>query len=179
MPSKDENDEQTRRVMLDLETLGLDPGCVILSIGAAEFDADGVGETFFRNVSLVSCDDAGLEIDANTLEWWLGQDEHVQDQLVGGEELTEVLHDFAAFVDEADEIWANAPSFDCAILAHAYDACNAPVPWEFYQERCFRTLKNMPGAVEIDREGDHHNALDDAVHQARRASGTIRRWSDE
>lgn len=164
--------------MIDLETLGLDPGCTILSLGAAEFDEDGVVETFYRNISLRSCDEAGLEIDAGTLEWWLGQDETVQDQLGGGEELLEVLRDFSRFYDGADEIWGNSPSFDCEILSAAYDAVQYPVPWGFRDERCFRTLKNMPGAVEIEQEGEHHNALDDAVHQARRASGTIRRWSD-
>lgn len=170
--------EDYRRVMVDLETLGLDPGAAILSIGAAEFDQDGVGETFYRSISLVSCDDAGLEIDAGTLEWWLGQDDNAREQLTGGDELTEVLHEFTEFYDDADEIWANAPSFDCEMLSAAYDASKAPVPWEFYEERCFRTLKNLPGAVDIEQDGEEHDALDDAVHQARRASRTLARWDD-
>ena len=174
----DNHHERTRRVMLDLETLGLNPGCVILSVGAAEFDVDGVGETFYRSISLDSCDKVGLEIDAGTLEWWLDQDENVQDQLVGGESLGDVLEDFAVFYGYADEIWANAPSFDCEILEAAYEAANAPVPWEFYQERCYRTLKNLPGAVDVERNGDHHDALDDAVHQAERASRTLAKWSN-
>ncbi|MWG34791.1 3'-5' exoribonuclease [Halomarina oriensis] len=165
-------------MMLDLETLGLDPGCVILSLGAVAFDEEGVKETFSRSISLKSCDEAGLEIDAGTLEWWLGQDENVQEQLTGGDELTEVLHEFSEFYSGAEEIWGNSPSFDCEILSAAYDAANAPVPWEFYHERCFRTLKAMPGAVDLEREGDHHDALDDAVHQARRASATLARWSE-
>lgn len=168
---------QMNRVMLDLETLGLEPGCAIISFGAARFDHTGVGETFYRSISLVSCDDAGLEIDAGTLEWWLGQDDNAREQLTGGEELTEVLHEFAEFYDGADEIWANAPSFDCQILSAAYDACNAPVPWEFYEERCFRTLKNLPGAVEVEQDGVDHNALDDALHQARVASKTLHEYA--
>lgn len=169
--------EGTKRVMLDLETLGLDPGCAIISLGAAAFDEDGVGETFYRSISLQSCDEAGLEIDAGTLEWWLGQDDNAREALTGGEELTEVLHEFAQFYDDAEEIWANAPSFDCEILSAAYDAAKAPVPWEFYEERCFRTLKNLPGAVELEQDGTEHDALDDAVHQARRASESLSRWS--
>lgn len=174
----DESHERTRRVMLDLETLGLDPGCVILSLGAVEFDAEGLGDTFYRSINLQSCDDVGLEIDAGTLEWWLEQDETVQGQLFGGEELTEVLHEFGQFYDGADEIWANAPTFDCQILAHAYDAVEAPVPWEFYEERCFRTLKNLPCAADVHRDGDHHDALDDAVHQADVAHLTLRRMGE-
>lgn len=168
----------TTRVMLDLETLGLEPGCVILSIGAVEFDTEGLGETFYRSISLQSCDEAGLEIDAGTLEWWLEQDENVKDQLVGGEELTEVLYEFGQFYEGADEIWANAPSFDCNVLEAAYDAVEAPVPWQFYEERCYRTLKNLPCAVEVERDGDHHDALDDAVHQADRAHLTLRRMAE-
>ena len=34
-------------------------------------------------------------------------------------------------------------------------------------ERCHRTLrKTIPGAIEPERGGDKHNALDDAAHQA-------------
>ncbi len=164
--------------MIDIETLGLEPGCAILSIGAVKFDQDRAGEEFYSSVSLESCQEYGLKVDAGTLEWWLGRDEAVQGVLSGGEDLDTVLEEFAGFVEDADEVWANAPSFDCEILEHAFEAVGIEVPWEFYEERCYRTLKNLPGAVEVLNEGDEHHALDDARHQAERARLTISKYTE-
>lgn len=68
--------------MLDIETLGLDPGASIVAIGAVRFSESHLGDTFQRSISLASCENAGLTIDAETLEWWLTQDELAKDQLV-------------------------------------------------------------------------------------------------
>lgn len=169
--------DSMRRLMVDIETLGTEPGCAILSLGAVEFDTDGLGLQFHENINLTSCEAAGLRIDADTVEWWATQD-NVQDVLAGGGDLEDVLAEFVRVAAEVDEVWANSPSFDLAILKTAGQAVGVEMPWEFYQERDFRTLKNLPGAVELEREGVRHDALDDAVHQARRASETLARWSE-
>lgn len=164
------------RVMLDLETLGLEPSCAIVSIGAVRFDVDGIGVDgphFHRSISLGSCQDVGLTIDAATLEWGLDNLPAPRHQLTGGEDLAVVLDDFADWVGNADEIWANSPAFDCSILGAAYEAIGGPVPWEYYQERCHRTLTDATGVTAPEREGEQHNALDDAIHQARVASRAL------
>lgn len=165
----------TRRIMVDIETLGLEPGAAILSIGAVEFDPVGLGDEFYREVSLASCQEAGLEVDAGTLEWWLDQDDAVTHILSGGEPLVDVLADFAAWFPEGAEIWANSPSFDCEMLERAYGAVGAEEPWEYYQERDVRTVAELPGAPDVDQDGDEHHALDDAKHQARLVSDVLDR----
>lgn len=174
--------ETTDRVMLDIETLGLEPGCAVLSIGAVRFDTDGVGNdeepAFHRNISLKSCQDAGLSIDAGTLDWWLGQDEDVQHVLTGGDDLVGVLRAFETFYASADEIWAYSPSFDCEVLEAAYGAVGVEVPWSYRDERDCRTLASLPCAVELEQEGNEHDALDDARYQARVASKTLARLED-
>jgi len=159
-------------VMIDIETLGLDIGSSIISIGAVKFDETGLGEELYRNVDLMSCEAVGLEIDAETLDWWLHQPVEVQGQLTDGVTITTALNDLAVFIDEEDEpeIWANSPSFDCEMLEHAYDAVGLDVPWSFYHERDFRTLKELPVTVDVDQDGNEHDALDDARYQARVAS---------
>ena len=157
----------TDRVMLDIETLGTEPGAAILSIGAVRFDAGELGATFHESIDIVSCEKAGLSIDAETLRWWLEQDDDATDVLTDGHDLRHILDEFGGWFADADEIWANSPSFDCAILEAAYDAVGLEVPWEFWQTRDFRTLKNLPGAPDIDHDGTEHDALDDAKHQAR------------
>jgi len=81
------------RIMLDIETLGTDPGATIVSIGAVAFDADGPGDEFRAAVSPTSCQRHGLSIDAETLEWWLTQDAAAREQLRGGADLETALED--------------------------------------------------------------------------------------
>lgn len=166
------------RVMVDIETLGTEPGAAILSIGAVRFNARGLGDQFYRSIDRQSCGAAGLHVDDGTLEWWTDQSEEAREVLDGGEELDDVLSDFARWFDTADEIWANSPSFDCELLEAAYEAVDLVEPWEFYQERDFRTLKALPIAPEIEQDGTEHDALDDAKHQAYVAAATLGRIND-
>jgi len=161
--------------MVDIETLGVDPGAVICSLGAVRFDLTGPQEEFYREISLESCQDAGLEIEAGTLAWWLDQDADVRAVLIGGRPLVDVLREFSEWLPEDVEIWANSPSFDCEHLKAAYDAVGLTHPWEYYEERCVRTVRSLPGAVELEQRGDEHHALEDARHQAREVSQTLAR----
>jgi len=160
-------DDGLDRIMVDIETLGIEPGAAVLSIGAVRFGIDGLGETFYRAISLRSCDKEGLSISGNTLIWWLNQEEVTRQVLTGGDPLADVLSDFSSYYGEADEIWANSPSFDCEILNSAYEAVGQDEPWSYSEERCFRTLSTLPVAPEIKEEGVQHHALDDAENQAR------------
>lgn len=161
------------RVMLDIETLGTEPGAAILSIGAVKFDDAGIVDEFHKSVSLESCQEAGLEIDAETLDWWLHQSEPAQTVLSGGAPLQTALEQFRNFYADADEIWAFSPSFDCVLLAEAYDAVGMNEPWHYRDERDCRTLAALPGAVELEHDGTEHDALDDAKHQAMTVIATL------
>lgn len=167
------------RVMVDIETLGLDVGSAILSIGAVRFAPGRVRDTAEWSISLASCQEHGLTIDADTLGWWLDQGPEAQEVLTGGDKLETVLTGFAEWFGDADEIWANSPSFDCEMLEHAYGVTGLVEPWEFYQERDFRTLDSLSVAPEMEQEGVEHDALADAVYQARVASETLERIERE
>ena len=171
----------TDRVMLDIETLGTDPGAAILSVGAVAFDSRGpTGPTFHESVDVRSCQTYGLDIDAETLVWWLGQDAAARDVLAGGGDLADVLTALTTWwPDDAAEVWANSPAFDCRLLAEAYLTVGLEPPWEYYETRDVRTIRALPDAVEIDHEGIDHNALDDAIHQAREVAATLAEVSGE
>ena len=158
------------RCMVDIETLGLEPGCIVLSIGAVYFDKDGLYNEFYRNIDMESCDDIGLEVEVSTLQWWLEQEKEAQECLIGGVPIEEALYDLKDFCEDVQEVWANSPSMDCSVLEAAYEAVDMNEPWEYHEERCFRTLENMSGGRLPEQEGVAHNALDDAKHQARVAS---------
>lgn len=170
-----ESGPQTTRVMVDIETLGLEPGAAIVSIGAVVFGPAHTGDTFFRSIDRESCVEAGLTIDEDTLEWWQDQEEAAKGQLEGGEPLSDVLASFGSWYvgKGADEVWANSPSFDCEMLEAAYQAVGLEEPWAFHDERDYRTLRSLPCAVDLEPNGTEHNALDDALNQARIAGQTL------
>lgn len=161
-------------VMVDLETLGIVPGCVILSIGAVGFDNSGLGNEFYRIISVRSCLDAGLKIRQDTLDWWQQQNDEAKKilQLVKEKEATplaDALNDFNTFLSQYNnvKVWGNGASFDNAILLYAYDAVGIDPHWKFYNNMCYRTVKTINSDVPFVREGTYHNALDDAKSQAK------------
>jgi len=165
----------TDRVMIDIETLGLEPGCVVLSIGAVEFGAGEMGEQWYHSISRESCEEAGLTVDDGTVEWWRDQNEQAREVLTGGDGLAEVLEEFTNWIADANEVWANSPSFDCDVLVEAGKAVGVPMPWEYYEERDFRTLADLALAPGVEHNGVDHDALDDAYHQAYVAAATLKR----
>ncbi len=172
-----EEDAKMLNIMLDLETLGTGPGCVPLSIGAIAFDpVHGLGRHFYEVVSTRSCVDRyKLRKDASTLKWWDGQDSEARKVLQEAEEsklgLGAALQAFAKFCDHFDRsklcIWGNGSDFDNAIMAYCYHVTDLPLPWRFYNNRCFRTLRNLHGGK--PGRAVKHNALTDATDQAREA----------
>lgn len=164
-------------IMIDLETMDNRPTAAIASIGAVWFEPSGswIGRTFNMHVDLVDCQRHGLTIGADTVLWWLYQSEEAIASLRNGQDcaapLVTALDAFDAFVDfddpEFGEVWCNGASFDFPILANAFRAAGGKAPWKFWQERDLRTLKGLSPDLRIERSGTHHNALDDALHQAR------------
>jgi exodeoxyribonuclease VIII len=66
------------------------------------------------------------------------------------------------------KVWGNGSDFDNKLLSTAYEKIGWKhlIPWNFRNNRCYRTVKNLYPSVKMKRSGDHHNALDDAKSQA-------------
>jgi DNA polymerase III alpha subunit (gram-positive type) len=156
------------QVMLDLETLGSKPGSVIVSIGAVKFGEGKITESFYERIDPQSSLTAGLKIDSPTIAWWLRQSPEALSEIAKpGRGLTTVLSLFSEWIDDKNaEVWGNGAAFDNVLLSVAYDAGGIAVPWHYWNDRCYRTLKNLHPEIEPEREGTHHNALDDATTQA-------------
>lgn len=184
-----------RKIMLDLETLGTDPGCVVLSIGAVEFDHEAVDpwvqadpeKQVHVRLETVTQHAVGLTTDPDTVQWWMGQDKEAQQALLDMEpvDVRQALANFADWLYEEFgeddnghakvEVWCRGAGFDAPILREVYKAVALKCPWAWWNERCQRTehkaLKRLANAGPLvfkdpPRDGVHHNALDDAVHQA-------------
>ena len=162
-------------IMLDLETMGNGPEAAVVAIGAVEFDIQTrtTGRSFYSVISLDSAVAAGGIMDPATVLWWLQQSDDARKLFTQpGQTIAASLTNFAAWLAQAGpvddlKIWGNGAAFDNVILSSAYRRSGIPQPWQFRNDRCYRTLKGLYKHVKMQRQGVHHNALDDAISQAR------------
>lgn len=158
------------QVMLDLETFGNKPGSVIVAIGAVTFSGNQIGSEFYRRIDARSCIEVGLKMDPETVLWWLKQSEAARIEITkGGDALAIALMDFRKWLNQQGaecDMWGNGSEFDNVLLAAAYDACQSVLPWKFWNNRCYRTVKNLFPSIPYTKPATAHNALEDAKAQA-------------
>lgn len=170
-----------KHVMLDIETLGIDSNSYVLSIGAAEFDATGVGAEFYQAVKEAKQVSKWKRvINPDTIKWWATQNAEAKKVFTDPKAvmLDTALTNFARWMSEAGRklVWGNGPHFDNVILANAYAAVGDQTPWGFRDNRDYRTLKDAAKAEETGAmKGFAHNALDDARYQAEQASAWMKK----
>lgn len=173
-------------IMLDIETLATSYDAAIVQIGAVVFDRETgttVG-TFKKNITRGSCEELGLRVDEDTVNWWKQQSELAIENVFGGErvDLQTALSEFAAWVQlvyftihndtwfnrEKVCVWCHA-SFDAPLMANAFRVARVPLPWYYRSPRDLRTLIDI-GQVDpkqFTRDGIEHDALDDCFFQIR------------
>lgn len=154
--------------MLDLETLGNKPGSVIVAIGAVKFTAAEIVDEFSIVIDPRSCEQWGLKLDADTVMWWLQKSEPARQKVCGrGCVLLEALSQFRHWlVDPEAAVWGNGSEYDNVLLAAAYAAVQTSAPWKYYNNRCYRTLKQLCPQVPFQKPEVAHDALEDARAQA-------------
>jgi possible endodeoxyribonuclease len=179
--------ERTINIMMDIETTGVRPGCRVLSIGLAVFYVVN-GECTIGNTTTIYPDlteQVGID-DPSTLQWWSTQSPEARnvfaDNHINGVSVGKAFELFKEFIQNAVDwhkslndgaekvnvcIWGNGATFDNSIVQHMFEAKGYPVPWNTFGDRCYRTAFNMLGRPSFTRDGTHHNALDDAIYQAR------------
>lgn len=164
-------------IMLDLETLSSAPDAAIVSIGACTFNAPE-RERFYIVVDAESAQRAGGRIDAATCCWWMQQSDAAR-SVFNAIEVVPLYHALDQFGEWLEpwrahlRLWGNGSDFDNVILRGAYERLGRKAPWSHRQNRCYRTLKNLRPEIGIEPHGVHHNALDDALAQARHAEALL------
>lgn len=179
-------------IMLDLETLDTTSSAVIVSIGAVAFDphSTAIGEHFYAELTtpsdprtglvggLASQQKLGRTVGADTAQWWLQQTPDAQAVFdaapthAGRMSPEHALMQFAQFVERNGgrdaQIWGNGADFDNVILGSMYETYGMKKPWSYSRNRCYRTMNALPKGKNFqkpERQGVHHNALDDALYQ--------------
>ncbi|WP_367073496.1 3'-5' exoribonuclease [Klebsiella quasipneumoniae] len=179
-------------VMVDLETMGKKHNAPIVAIGAVVFDpaTGSIGESFYKVVCLESSVNWGAVMDPSTVIWWLKQSSEARSAIVNDDAipLLDALLQFREFVSDnvaggskKAQVWGNGTSFDNSILRSSYDCIAEDYPWEYWNDRDVRTMVELGQAISLDPkttipfEGSRHNALADAIHQARYVSAIWQR----
>lgn len=165
-------------VMLDLETMGVIPGCPIIQIGAVahNFSTNYI-DTHSCNISLQTSLLRGFKLEADTLYWWLQQDQEAIEKLfelplIHIEKAVQDFYDWYRRLSDEGKVetylWSHGASFDVPILAYAFNVIGMEIPWDHRNIRDTRTLfaiAEQYGYEKGEYVGTAHNALDDAMNQ--------------
>lgn len=178
--------------MLDIETLGTKPDAVVLSIGLVEFNPYDLQDPFeyiksiYYELEIQSqLNVHNRSIDLNTLSFWMNKDPEFLNGIInqsrssmrGSENALKMI---SLELDKLDIIWCKGPAFDTVILENLFNQYDMPAPWAYYNVRDVRTMYDVGELLGVDLpdfEGRKHNALDDAIHQARCVNAVCRALS--
>lgn len=159
---------------IDIETLGTSGRAYILSIGIAQFEIETgeIGETYHAHVRANPND---FDIDIDTIMWWMKQSDEARKYIFEGDrwKLCEELQELAyALKGKGAKVWGNGATFDISIMENAYNVSGIEIPWKHWDVRDMRTIVDIASMHGFKKDsveftGTPHNALDDAIHQAR------------
>lgn len=158
---------------IDIETYGMGPMAAIASIGIVDFY---VGDEFKIEGSYYSAIDPkmnrelGREFDESTLKWWSEQSIEVQKDIINNQRpLDVVMKEVLEFIDKKSLIWCQGTDFDIPKITTTLKQLGLEVPWYYNNVRDSRTFTLELGFDMKDyRDKDkHHNALQDAIDQAK------------
>lgn len=170
-------------IMVDLETLGLRPGAVILSIGACVMDEKRMHDKqhqFDQNVSRSSqTERGGFHVLKETQDWWETRPEAARNALLANQlSIRKAIDKFHAWAERYPEprfFWCAGPHFDYALYAEACRLCDMKPLFEYWAVRDVRTAKDL---VRMSKEDAKlavplavrarlvkHHALSDCIQQ--------------
>lgn len=164
-----------KHMMIDLETLATSANAIVVSVGAAVFTETEIVRTAYWVLNSKEQHKKGRAISVDTLTWWLDQSAEARAVFKTPPLLQTSLDVFATqfknfFGGERIHLWGNGADFDLAIMIdlwnrHGLEKIDC---WKYYDHFCYRTFHQLFKCKNLaPREGTHHNALDDAITQAK------------
>lgn len=156
--------DENRYVVIDIETLSIDPNSVILDFSAVYFDPasrntyDELAEQSFRaKFDVGSQKKSGYSVSKNTLDWWRNQEGEVQKIVKPSKEdvsLSEGLksfiewcHNNRVYRDKSVQWFSRGVGFDFPIIENKFihefysiEDYNDHTPWFFWAVNDIRTV---------------------------------------
>lgn len=179
--------------MLDIETLGRGPGCVVTSVAITPFHMNGTmifpNKVFKCKLSISDQLIKGFTLEPETHEWWMQQDPKVRESEFSGitspERFCDMLIDYINLVVaqfKTYRIWASAPKLDFGCMFSLFTATKRAWPIIFSSERCMRTYREMtktlyPSFV-LPKGAPNHCAEDDTNLQIKQIQACYTRLKE-
>lgn len=164
-------------LMIDFETLAKTPQSAVISVGATFFSLDTgeLGPTFYMCFEIDEQLKRGREIDADTLKFWMNQSGAAKkvfnDKAQDPKQVLELFSKWVLGQNTISKIkpWGNGSTFDISIFEDLFRMYGVKCPWLYYNVYDHRTFKRfIAGGAKVDKsDGVNHNALDDAIAQAK------------
>lgn len=170
--------------MIDLETLGRGPGCVVPQVAVVPFnlngspleDGDEVRFTFNCKIHIGDQLAQGYTVDLATLSWWMQQKKEVRvDVFSGGYTLQQFQGGFNTYIRDVVakhktyRIWASAPKLDFGCLHSLLAPPGGEYPILYSAERDLRTMrelvKSLYPAFKFPKGFNPHDAVEDCKRQ--------------
>jgi len=171
-------------LMLDIETLGRGPGCIVPQAAIVPFHLDGPilsdeetnKFTFETKLHIGEQLALGYVIDEETYKWWMSQKAEIRIEVFSGtitvSTFKELLEQYLAKVkvEYGDYcIWASAPKLDYGCLSSILAPPGGEYPVSYRAERDVRTLKDTVTRLKPNfkwpRTLYNHNAIVDCKSQ--------------
>lgn len=170
---KDIKDNLDKHWMLDIESLSTNNNGLVLSIGICNLADLNLRDIYYPGIveQLLN----GADVNQDTIKWWNMQDEDALDDIKNPDRCQLVtVRDRIKYLLETDikdnYIWAKPPQFDLTILGSMFTNAGLSLPWHWrniIDVRTFFLAFNTKKGPKLADKGIHHNALDDAIYQAK------------
>lgn len=181
-------------LMLDLEAFGPRPRGLVVSVGAVVFDdelppescvLEGEANRFYGVLDYQDARDARFVVSGDTMAGWATQGpafaQLMLEMSTKGERIEALFGRLAGwlarFKDTPIRHWSNAPSYDALMLENTFQSLGIDSPLSYKTERDYRTMMELAyGANRPDAPAAGvHNALFDAIEQAKRAAAALQK----
>lgn len=178
------------QLMIDIETTGQNPGCKVLSLGAYGFNRLGNPVEFYVRFDAAKMDADGLTDEHATMEdFWAKQSREAFEEAFSGKTepakgIGEFKHwfisNFSTDYKDSFRVWACGLDFDFPILKHFFKNYGYALPWQFWTQYDYRTIKNIFARIKADEcNVAKHTALEDAKAQMRGLQSFYERMMNE
>lgn len=159
-------------LMLDLETLDTIDSAVVISFGAVIFNKRSILEKYYTPLHIFPQLIKGRTISQDTLDFWKQQDDAAQNigvSVRSNQTSLQLFINLATHYEALGEIkvWGKGPHFDVTIIESLMRDYKLKPPWKFWNIRDVRTFMDYVPTKDLKLEGTKHNALDDALYQAK------------
>lgn len=169
---------EVKHIVVDLETFGVRPNSLIISLGAVALDADYEPIGYFYSPVGYKSFPEGYAVDIATLDWWIHQDAEATAGLDLNNhamfDITVVFYSFVHWVQKSVSwqdicFWGNGSEFDLVILNHALSRAVGTYHIPYHRQMSLRSiwlLWNKLGIEDGIKPRVKHHALYDAEAEA-------------